>query len=68
MAYKAMLKIIEVNKERYTLGHMSDVEYEIFRFNTVNKLDVFLACERLTAEQYEELVRKLEVSKAEALI
>lgn len=56
MAYSSMKKIITNQNKRLENGLITDEEYELFKANTMKKLDVFLACDRLTPAQYEELV------------
>lgn len=59
MAYKSMLKLITAENAAYEKGRVSDAEYVIWKESTMNKLDVFLACNRLTEEQYAELTGML---------
>lgn len=56
MAYKSMLKLINAENTAYEKGTVSAAEYTIWKDGTMNKLDVFLACNRITEEQYAELV------------
>ena len=59
MAYRSMLKLINAENSSYDKGQITDAEYIAWRENTMNKLDVFLACNRITEEQYTELVGML---------
>lgn len=56
MAYRTMKKLIENQNNKLKNGTVTKEDYEIFKASTMNKLDTFLACDRLTATQYEELV------------
>lgn len=56
MAYITMKKLITNEKNKLSNGVISQEDYELFKMNTMNKLDVFLACNRITTAQYEELV------------
>lgn len=56
MAYRTMKKLIENQNNKLHNGTITKEDYEIFKTSTMNKLDTFLACDRLTASQYEELV------------
>lgn len=56
MAYRTMKKLIENQNNKLHNGTITKEDYEIFKTSTMNKLDTFLACDRLTATQYEELV------------
>lgn len=56
MAYITMKKLITNEKNKLSNGVISQEDYELFKVNTMNKLDVFLACNRITTAQYEELV------------
>lgn len=59
MAYKAMKKLIENQNNKLHNGTVTKEEYALFKTSSMNKLDTFLACDRLTATQYEELVGML---------
>lgn len=59
MAYTTMKKLITNQNNKLANGSITQEEYELFKVNTMKKLDVFLACDRLTASQYEELVGML---------
>ncbi len=56
MAYRTMKKLIDNQNNKLKNGSVTKEDYEIFKTSTMNKLDTFLACDRLTASQYEELV------------
>lgn len=56
MAYITMKKLITNEKNKLSNGVISQEDYDLFKVNTMNKLDVFLACNRITTAQYEELV------------
>lgn len=56
MMYKAMKKIIESKNAEYKAKGLSKEEYQLWQTVTMRKLDVFLAYNRITADQYEELV------------
>lgn len=55
MAYVSMKKLITNENNKYTSEAITAEEYELWKGNTQNKLDVFFACNRLTQTQYEEL-------------
>lgn len=55
MAYRSMKKLIENINKQLNDGSMTREEYDLTADNYKNKLDVFLACNRLTSSQYEEL-------------
>lgn len=65
MAYRSMKKLIENANRELADGKVTQEEYDMYKQNCMNKLDVFLACNRLTASQYEELIGMLGVSVAE---
>ena len=56
MAYTIMKKLIENQNNKLKNGTITAEEYELFKVNSMKKLDVFLACDRITSAQYEELV------------
>lgn len=56
MAYTSMKKLITSQNQKLADGQITEAEYAIWKESTMTKLDVFLACNRMTAEQYEELV------------
>ena len=55
MAYSSMKKLITNENYKYNTGTITAEEYNLWKENTQNKLDVFFACNRLTQGQYEEL-------------
>lgn len=55
MAYTSMKRIITNENNQYNAGTVTVEEYNLWKVNTQNKLDVFFACNRLTKVQYEEL-------------
>lgn len=59
MAYKSMLKLISNENALLESKQISTEEYAAWKESTMNKLDVFLACNRITEEQYQELVGML---------
>lgn len=59
MAYFTMKKLITNQNNKLANKTITTEEYEMFKVSTMNKLDVFLSCNRLTTEQYEELVGML---------
>ena len=56
MAYRTMKKLIENENNKLENGTITHDEYDLFKANSMKKLDVFLSCDRITAAQYEELV------------
>ena len=59
MAYSTMKRLIENENNKLTNGTITAEDYDIWKDAAQNKLDVFLACNRLTQKQYEELVSLL---------
>lgn len=59
MAYTTMKRLIENENNKLENGTISEDIYALWKESTLNKLDVFLACNRLTSAQYEELVGML---------
>ena len=55
MAYMSMKKLIINENKKYESASITVEEYDLWKENTQNKLDVFFACNRLTQTQYEEL-------------
>lgn len=55
MAYTAMKKLIINENGKFNDGLDTAEAYLLWKNNTQNKLDVFYACNRFTAAQYEEL-------------
>lgn len=59
MAYSSMKKLIANQNIKYANGTIDSDTYNMWKNSTMNKLDVFLACDRITQAQYEELVGML---------
>lgn len=59
MAYRSMVKLIKNENELHDAGRVSAEEYAAWKESTMNKLDVFMACNRITGDQYQELVGML---------
>lgn len=59
MAYATMKKLIINENNKYNAGLVSEEEYSLWKESTSNKLDVFLACGRITDKQYEDLIGML---------
>lgn len=55
MTYTSMKKLIANENTKYESGAVTANTYNLWKASTQNKLDVFLACDRLTTAQYEEL-------------
>ena len=56
MAYTSMKKLIATKNTQYNKGNVTKYEYEMWKNSQVSKLDVFLSCDRITDEQYTELM------------
>lgn len=56
MAYSTMKKLITNQNNKLTNGTITQDDYDLWKESTTNKLDVFLACNRITSSQYEELI------------
>lgn len=56
MAYISMKKLIKNLNIKYNNGNLDAENYANYKENYMNKLDVFLSCNRLTSNQYKELV------------
>lgn len=56
MAYITMSRLITNENNKLANGQITREEYEVFKDNTQNKLDVFMACNRLTLGQYGDLI------------
>ena len=56
MAYKTMKKLITNDNLELKNGEITEEEYVMKKADRHNKLDVFLACNRITSEQYKELI------------
>ena len=63
MAYITMKKLITNENNKLANGTITVEEYEIWKVSTQNKLDVFYGCNRLTTEQYEELVAMMQTEE-----
>ena len=59
MAYTSMEKLIANQNIKYKNGTVDAESYNMWKITTMNKLDVFLAGDRITLAQYEELVGML---------
>jgi hypothetical protein len=59
MAYYSMAKLIANENKLLETGQVTKEEYELFKQNSMNKLDVFLSANRITASQYKELSEML---------
>lgn len=59
MAYATMKKLIVNENNKFNAGLVSEEEYSLWKESTANKLDVFLACGRITDKQYEDLIGML---------
>lgn len=59
MAYRSMVKLINNENTLFEAGRVTAEEYASWKDNTMNKMDVFLACDRITEAQYQELVGML---------
>ena len=59
MAYTSMKKLITNQNIKYMNGTVDAESYNMWKITTMNKLDVFLAGDRITLAQYEELVGML---------
>lgn len=55
MTYSAMKKLINNANAKFQSGVWTAEQYEEYKANQQNKLDVFFAKGRLTESQYEEL-------------
>jgi hypothetical protein len=51
-----MVKLIANENKLLDAGQITEEEYELFKENSINKLDVFLAANRITTSQYTELI------------
>lgn len=59
MAYSVMKKLIVNENAKLKDGEVTETEYESFKERTGKKLDVFLTCDRITEDQYSELIGML---------
>lgn len=53
--YKTMKKLINNKNAQYRNDEITAEEYQTWKATTMTKLDMFLACDRITADQYGEL-------------
>jgi hypothetical protein len=56
MTYKNCKKVIENQIKKRNAEIITAEEYEAFKSDMTNKLDVFLLNNRITKEQYNELI------------
>lgn len=56
MAYSAMKKVISAKNAEYERGAVTAERYLVWEEQQMRKLDVFLACDRITDDEYTELV------------
>ena len=56
MAYWAMSKVIKAKNAEYERGAVTAERYLIWKEQQMKKLDVCLACDRITDDEYAELV------------
>lgn len=56
MAYSSMKKIITAKNAEYDRGSVSADRYMVWKDQQMRKLDVFLSCDRITDDEYTELV------------
>lgn len=56
MTCKNCKKVIENQIKKKKSGVITSEDYETFKIDTTNKLDVFLLNNRITKEQYTELI------------
>ena len=59
MAYTSMKKLIANQNIKYGNGAVDADSYAMWKNSTMNKLDIFLTCDRITRTQYEELTGML---------
>lgn len=55
MLYSNMKKLISNQNTKYTNGDIDVESYNSWKDATMNKLDIFLALDRITSTQYQEL-------------
>lgn len=61
-----MKKLIDNKITQYRNDEITDEEYQTWKAATMTKLDMFLACDRITADQYEglaELLKTIEIKQ-----
>lgn len=56
MAYKNCKKVIENKKAKLNARVITSEEYDTFKLDMTEKLDVFLLNNRINKEQYNELI------------
>lgn len=56
--YSSLEKLIDNAIEKCNKGIISPEDYELFKKDTLKKMDMFLIMDRLTVEQYKELSEK----------
>lgn len=66
MAYASMKKLILNANAQFQSGNWTAEEYEAYKNQQMNKLDVFFAKGRITASQYDELTSLFIEVNAEA--
>lgn len=59
MTYKNCKKVIDYITRKKNVGEISSEDYQGFKSGMKDKLDVFLLNNRITKEQYEELLKLL---------
>jgi hypothetical protein len=59
MAYNSMKKLIENQNAKLSRGLVTPEQNDVWRTSTLTKLDLFLSMDRLSAEQYNELVEMM---------
>ena len=57
MTYKDCKKVIENNIRKMNTGEITSEDYQVFKSDMTDKLDVFLLNNRITKEQYNELLK-----------
>lgn len=55
MTYTLLKKLIEAENKRVENGEVSTEEHAAWKEQTLNKMDTFLICNRITQTQYNEL-------------
>ena len=56
MTYKNCKKVIETNIRKMNTGEITTEDYQVFKSDMTDKLDVFLLNNRITKDQYNELL------------
>lgn len=62
--YEMMKTIITNANNKLRNGTMTESDYEIFKTNSLKKLDIFLSLDRMSAPNYQELVEMLNAKEA----